>query len=148
MKLTIDPIEFTIGNDTYRHIPLGSEDGLELARDVMAIIGPSIGMILGSTGQLVVSLEQLAEAEVTPELMSKAIESFATKVSAERLKRLAKQMVDRTELRTADDDGTGAPAFVPLSKRYNDHFAGRIKAQLSFIAECLKANLADFFVSA
>jgi hypothetical protein len=148
MKLTIEPVEFTVGTDTYRHIPLGSEDGLELAREVMSVIGPSIGMILGSTGQLVVSMEQLANAEITPDVMSKAVESFATKVSTQRLKALAKQMVERTELRTADDDGTGQAAFVPLGKRYDIHFAGRIKAQLGFLSECLKANLADFFASA
>lgn len=148
MNLTPTFVEFTAGEHTYRHRPLGAEAGLELARDIMATVGPGIGMLLGSAGQIVVSLEQLANADITPDIMSKAIESFATRVSADRLKKLVKQMVERTDLRTGDDDGTGAPAYVPLSKRYEDHFAGKIKAQLLFLAECLKANLADFFPTA
>lgn len=148
MNLTPSFIEFKAGDHQYRHRPLGAEAGLELARDIMATVGPSIGMILGSTGQLVVSLEQLANADITPEIMSKAIEAFATKVSAERLKKLAKQMVERSELRTTDDNGTGEPGYVPLGKVYEDHFAGKIKLQFLFLAECLKANLADFFPSA
>lgn len=105
-------------------------------------------MILGSTGQLVVSMEQLASANITPDVMAAAIESFASKVSAERLKKLVRQMVERTELRTADDDGTGQAAFVPLTKRYDEHFTGRMKGQLKFLAECLKSELSDFFASA
>lgn len=148
MNLTPTFVEFKAGDHTYRHRPLGAEAGLELARDIMATVGPSVGMILGSTGQLVVSLDELAGANITPDVMSKAIEAFASRVSADRLRKLAKQMVDRTELRTGDDDGTGEAAYVPLAKRYEEHFAGKIKSQFLFLAECLKANLSDFFPSA
>lgn len=147
MNLAPTPVEFSAGDHQYRHRPLGAEAGLELARDIMATVGPSVGLILGSTGQLVVSLDQLANADITPEVMSKAIETFAQKVSADKLKKLVKQFVERTELRTADDNGTGEPAYVPMTKVYEAHFTGKIKAQFLFLAECLKVNLSDFFPS-
>lgn len=140
-----EPVTFTAGGYTYRHRLLGSKASLELSRDVIALIGPALGMVLGSAGTLAVNAQALMDANVTPEMMSKAIESLVSRLTSAKLNELMTQMVSRSELQVGDDDGTGAPAFVPFVHRYEALFSGKPKAQLLFLVEALKVNLADFF---
>lgn len=146
MQLTnTEPVLFSAGGHNYRHRLLGSKASLELTRDIMAMIGPAVGMLLGSAGTLAVNMDALMSAELTPEVAAKAVESFVTRASSSKLHELMALMVGRTEVQVGDDDGTGAPAFVPLTQRYEGLFSGKPKAQLAFLVAAVKENAADFF---
>lgn len=77
MNLTnTEPVYFSAGGHNYRHRLLGSKGTLELSRDIIAMIGPAVGMIVGSAGTLAISMDTLMAAELTPETAAKAVESF------------------------------------------------------------------------
>lgn len=141
----VEPVLFSAGGFNYRHRQLGSKASLSLARELMAMIGPALGMVLGAGGTLRVSLDSLLDAEITPDAMSKAVESFVTRVTDAKLQELMALMIGRSEVQTGDDDGTGSPAFVPFAHRYEAQFTGKPKAQLAFLVEAIKVNVADFF---
>lgn len=146
MNLTnTEPVLFSAGGFNYRHRLLGSAASLELSRDIMAMVGPAVGMVLGSAGTLAITMDALMNANLTPEVASKAVESFVTRVPASKLKELMTLMVNRTEVQVGEDDGTGAPAYVPMSQRYEAMFTGKPKAQIAFLIAAVRENANDFF---
>ena len=124
----------------YEVLQLPATKGEEIGAELVAMVLPMLGALAGE-GSGKVDVQNIGELDIRALGLKAAADVFADKLTAPRLREIRKVMAAHTDIY---GEGFG-DAGAPLSKHYDDHFAGRFDAMLEWFLFALEVNFKGFF---
>lgn len=145
-KIKSEPIDGFV----YEVHQLPATKGEELGAELIAMIVPMLGALAGE-GKGEAKVGSVGDLDLGSLGLRAAAEAFATAVTSPKLRNIRKLMAEHTEIygpgfgNAGLDAGPGDGDGGPLSKNYDDHFAGRYDAMIEWFLVALEVNFKDFF---
>jgi hypothetical protein len=136
-KVKSEPIDGFV----YEVTQLPATKGEEIGADLIGMVMPLLGALAGE-GSGEISIESVSDLDLRALGLKAAADVFADKLTGPRLREIRKIMAEHSEIY---GDGFG-DAGAPLSRNYDDHFAGRYDAMLEWFLFSLEVNFSGFFV--
>jgi len=139
----IDEIEFKV-------VPFPAITALRLKATLIKVIGPSLGMFLGSID----NTKSLSEAKINGEGVSRAIQSLFEQMNEDLFIILIKQLLSQVSCTIKSDAGT--PLMVvfdstrpqEFDSQINTVFQGKLMTIYPLMVFVLEVNFPDFFAKA
>lgn len=139
-KIKSEPIDGFV----YEVHQLPATKGEELGAQLVAMLAPMIGALAGE-GSSKIEIEakkSIGDFDLRSLGIKAASDVFAKEIASPRLTNMRKLMAEHTEIY---GEGFG-DAGAPLSRNYDEHFAGRYDAMLEWFMFALEVNFKGFFV--
>lgn len=128
--------------DGFRYVvtQLDARTGRRLAFDLASSVLPAMAELMSALPDAKPDKETLAKAIGNQGAVS-AVQRLVAALPPSRLDEITELMAESTAVHGPGYGDAGAP----LSRQFEDHFAGRYKAMLQWLAFALRVNFADFF---
>jgi hypothetical protein len=136
-KVKSEPIDGFV----YEVTQLPATKGEEIGTDLVAMVVPMIGALAGD-GNSKVSVESVGDLDIRALGLRAGADVFSVQLTSPKLKEIRKTMAAHTDIY---GEGFG-DAGAPLSRNYDDHFAGRYDAMAEWFIFALEVNFSGFFV--
>lgn len=135
--------------DGYQYVvrQLGARTGRKIADELFRALLPAlIELAASGDDKKGVKLESIIEG-LTAASARNAIEIALKALPPARVDALIDTLAGLTDIYSPGSDEFG-DSGAPLSRQFDDHFAGRYKAMYQWLVFALKVNFADFFTEA
>ncbi len=134
-KIKSEPIDGFV----YEVHQLPATKGEEIGAELVAMVVPMLGALAGEGKG--VKIDGVGDLDLEALGLKAAAEVFATSITSPKLRNIRQLMAAHTEIY---GEGFG-DAGAPLSRNYDDHFAGRYDAMIEWFLFALEVNFRDFF---
>lgn len=131
----------------FKVVPFPAIEALRLKADLLKIIGPSLGMALGSIG----SMSDVMKAQINGPGISTAIKMLFEQLDADAFIALVRRILDSTSVQIKAGDKVVFYNFQEQGKfdtQFNDVFQGKLLSLYPVMLFVLEVNFPDFFVKA
>jgi hypothetical protein len=135
-KIKSEPIDGFV----YEVHQLPATKGEEIGAELMAMMLPMIGALAGE-GNSSVEVKSVGDLDLRALGLKAAAEVIAASLAGKQLRVIRALMAEHTEI---FGEGFG-DAGAPMSRNFDDHFAGRYDAMIEWFLFALEVNFGGFF---